>query len=88
MHIPSGQEYNRLCGFGVDVLTGVDVMSNDNFPFPSLDKNELDEFTKTPESSSYDSELLSRDLFPKTSSAKRTSSKERGRRDLERIKDD
>ena len=40
---------------------GVDVMSNDKFPIPSLDENELDEFSedrKTPESLSYDSEVL------------------------------
>lgn len=93
MSIPSGQENNRRCGFGVDVLKGIDSKSNVDFPVPLLlHDNELDEEfgedKKTPESSPYDPERLANDLSTKNASATWTSSTERGRRDLECINDD
>lgn len=92
VYAPSGQENKRLCGFGIGVLNDVDVMSNVDFPVPSLHENELEdeqgEGEKTPESSLNDSETLSSESSTKNTSATRTSSTERGRRDLERISDD
>ena len=86
MDIPSRQDCRSLCGLGVDVT------SSDDLLVPSLWENELDNECgnggKTQNSSSYDSDRLSRELSTKNASATRTSSTERGRRDLERINDD
>ena len=80
----SGHENKRLCGFG-DVLKGlVGVKSNNELPCTSVDWGEAE---NTLESSLNDRDISS-GLSTKQASATRLSSKDRGRRDLERSNDD